>query len=358
MVDRTIARRDETTTHGDERSASAFKASIRLLTASSNAGGRSRKETATSAKTYAGGRPASQGLSSSQKRSGAEVRMSNERPVSATARATAAATIGQAGFGSRAILSSPDALDAHRRSSGAASRSFPPGCSSQLLAAQRTSSVETVHRPLEAGVERHLQRGGDSVDDARQPRGLRFREPAEHMAAPGRRSLARGLADTDAKAHEVGRAERADDREDAVVARARSAAPDADPAQGQVELVVRHPELLRGELRVAKRLRHRLPREVHVRLRQHEPDPSRLGAADQRLPAFAVDLHVHAARKLPYAREPEVVARVGIVRLRIAQPDDQPLFFSLFHAGAVRPAASAAHPLLECTQTRPISYQA
>src|SRR5260370_7531339 len=82
MVARTIARRDETTTHGDERSASAFNASIRLLTASSNAGGRSRKETATSAKTYAGGRPASQGLSSSQKRSGAEVRMSNERPAS------------------------------------------------------------------------------------------------------------------------------------------------------------------------------------------------------------------------------------------------------------------------------------
>src|SRR5258708_1134463 len=126
MVARTIARRDETTTHGDERSASAFNASIRLLTASSNAGGLSRKETATSAKTYAGGRPASQGLSSSQKRSGAEVRMSSERPVSAVARATAPATIGHAGFGSRATLSSPDALDAHRRSSGPPSRVLSP----------------------------------------------------------------------------------------------------------------------------------------------------------------------------------------------------------------------------------------
>src|SRR5712691_11975738 len=114
--------------------------------------------------------------------------------------------------------------------------SSPPGCSWQLLAAQRTSPVETLHRTLEAGVERHLQRRGDSVDDARQPRGLRFREAAEHMAAPGGRPLARGLADTDAKAHEIGRGERADDREDAVVAGARSAAADADPAQGQVEL--------------------------------------------------------------------------------------------------------------------------
>src|SRR5260370_22827732 len=113
MVARTIARRDETTTHGDERSASAFNASIRLLTASSNAGGRSRKETATSAKTYAGGRPASQGLSSSQKRSGAEVRMTNERPAPAAARTTAPATIRHAGLGSRATFSSPAAFHAH-----------------------------------------------------------------------------------------------------------------------------------------------------------------------------------------------------------------------------------------------------
>src|SRR5260370_39232464 len=98
MVARTVARREETPADGEFRSASAFKASIRLLTASSNAGGRSRNETATSAKTYAAGRPASQGLRSSPKRSGAGARMSNERPASAAARATAPATIGHAGF--------------------------------------------------------------------------------------------------------------------------------------------------------------------------------------------------------------------------------------------------------------------
>src|SRR4030081_2585141 len=93
----------------------------------------------------------------------------------------------------------------------ATSRGFAPTAwSRQLLAAQRAGAVEAFHRLFDAGVERDLQGGGHAVDDLRQPPRLRFREPAEHIAAPRRRSLASGLADADSKANEVGGAERAD----------------------------------------------------------------------------------------------------------------------------------------------------
>src|SRR5690349_11287232 len=168
----------------------------------------------------------------------------------------------------------------------------------------------------------------------------------------GMRALARRLADADPKAHELVRPQRLDDRAHAVVAGGRAAAPDAHAAQREVELVVDDPRLLRREARVLQGLRHRLSREIHVRLRQDEPRTARLRPAHQRLPTLAVDGRPEPPRELPHARETEVVARVAVLRLGVAESDDEPLFlFLLFHAGATRPAASAADPRPECTQT-------
>src|SRR5438132_8915022 len=87
----------------------------------------------------------------------------------------------------------------------------PTNGSRHLLAAKRARPIETVHRSFYARVEGHLKRAGHAVDDGRHPLGLRLREPTQHVAAAGGRTLARGLADADSKTHEVGHAQRADD---------------------------------------------------------------------------------------------------------------------------------------------------
>ena len=111
---------------------------------------------------------------------------------------------------------------------------------------------------------------------------------------------------------------------------ARTATPDAHATQGKVQLVVHHPELVGRQVGVAKSFRHGLAGEIHVRLGQDEPDAARFRMTHQRLPPLAIDLRIHAPRQLPHARKTEIVARVGVLRLRIAQPDDQPLFLIQF----------------------------
>ena len=107
MVCRVRARREETTTAGIlSADASAASASSRRFTDSSNAGGRSRNETRTSAKTYAAGCPFSHRRSSSAKRSGSWTRMTADFLRFVRARATAPATMGHAERGSRATWSS------------------------------------------------------------------------------------------------------------------------------------------------------------------------------------------------------------------------------------------------------------
>ena len=116
-----IARREETTMEGASLpTASAASASSRLFTASSNAGGRSRKEMPISANTRTDGYPASHGRSSSAKRSGADTRMRTGRRRSAHARATPPATIGQAGRGNRPTSRSVEAPLSQRSRAGAA----------------------------------------------------------------------------------------------------------------------------------------------------------------------------------------------------------------------------------------------
>src|SRR6202035_5126666 len=117
--------RDETTTVGSSlERASAARASRRLLTDSSKAGGRSRKETPTSEKTWREGLPASHGRSSSAKRSGAGTRITTDLRSTAHARANAAATIGQAGRGSRPTSSWDAAALTHRSKGGASAMVF------------------------------------------------------------------------------------------------------------------------------------------------------------------------------------------------------------------------------------------
>ena len=54
-----------------------------------------------------------------------------------------------------------------------------------------------------------------------------------------------------------------------------------------------------------------------------------------------LDRRVQAACELTHACETQVVAGFRVLRLGVAEPDDQPFFFFL-HAGATKPAASAA----------------
>src|SRR5207302_6664534 len=106
----------------------------------------------------------------------------------------------------------------------------PTTCSRQLLAAERPGPVETVHSSFYARVEGQLKRVGHAIDDGGDSSRLGLREPTQHVAAAGRRTLPRGLADTDPKTDEAGCAERADDRKHSVVARAGGAALATAPA--------------------------------------------------------------------------------------------------------------------------------
>ena len=119
---RVHARLDDTTTLRSRfpSAASAATASSLRLTAGSNAGGRSRKETATSANTTVDGRPASHGRSSSAKRSGDWTNTNSGRPLANVDRAIDPTTIGHAARGSLAMLRRPAGSFSHRMSSGAA----------------------------------------------------------------------------------------------------------------------------------------------------------------------------------------------------------------------------------------------
>src|SRR5207247_8543356 len=116
IVGRVAARRDETTSTGPADEASALSASSRRFTASSNAGGRSRNETLTSANTYVGGSPASHNRRSSAKRSGPGTRMRTDLRRAAIALVIEPATIGHAGRGSLATSSSAEARVIHSAS--------------------------------------------------------------------------------------------------------------------------------------------------------------------------------------------------------------------------------------------------
>src|SRR5690348_4508692 len=347
MVWRVIARREDTTTTGCLSAVTrAASASSRRFTASSNAGGRSRKDTPISANTWVAGRPASQTRSSSAKRSGLETRRSTVRPRSLIALTSEPATMGHAGRGSRATCSSVEPRRAQPSSRGlaprVASQSLVTG-SPQFLAAQRTGSVVAVHCAFDAGFESELERVGDAADHLRQALLLRLGEAPEHVPDARAGALAAGLADPYSEAHEVVATERLDDGAHAVVSRRGTGPLDAHPAQGQVELVVDDPRVRGRDARVLERLRDGLTRQVHVGLRQDEPHAAGLRSPDQRLPSFLLDRRLQPARQLAHACEAEVVARFRVLRLGIAEPDDQSLlFFPVFHARTARPAASAA----------------
>ena len=139
MVCRVRARREETTTAAVlSADARALSASRRQFTASSKAGGRSRNETPTSAKTDAGGRPLSHTRSSSANCSGPETRMRADFPLSISARATAAATIGHAERGSRATWSSLWPRATHPSSRGSAPSA---ACHNVVMAAPRIPAL-------------------------------------------------------------------------------------------------------------------------------------------------------------------------------------------------------------------------
>src|SRR5258706_5715482 len=159
--------------------------------------------------------------------------------------ATGAAAAERSGVRRRPPTTSTAAARVPHRESAPRTRSW------QFLAAKRAGAVEAIHRSFYARVEGNLKRVRDSVDDFRQSLGLGLGEPAEHVMATGLRSLARRLPDADAKPNEVRRAEGIDDRQHAVVAGARATEPNAHVAHGQVELVVHHVDLLRGEVGVA-----------------------------------------------------------------------------------------------------------
>src|ERR1700674_2333660 len=204
--------------------------------------------------------------------------------------------------------------------------SIPRARSRQLLATQRAGAIEAVHRPLDTSFQGELDSVGDTVDYVRKALGLSFCEPAQHVVAAGLRTLTRGLADANSKTHEIGRAQRADHRENTVVPGSRSSLPDSHSAERQIQLVVHQPQLLSGEAKVAQRFRHGLAGQVHVCLRQDDPHTLRLRVPDERLPALAVDLHANSPRQLVQAGEAQVVARVGVFRLGVAQANDKQLF--------------------------------
>ena len=95
-------------------------------------------------------------------------------------------------------------------------------------------------------------------------------------------------------------------------------------ARRQIELVVDHQHLGGLDPEEARHHLHRPAARVHVALRQHQPRPARLVAADQRLELAVLAQHRAALRGQPLD-EPEarVVPGGGVLVARIAEADDQ-----------------------------------
>src|SRR5688572_6479445 len=187
----------------------------------------------------------------------------------------------------------------------------------------------------------HLQGAVDGLVDGRLVLGRRLLQHVVGAFRAGGR-----LADAQAQAPVVVRAQALRDVPQAVVPGDAAALLDARDAGCEVELVVHHQDLFGLELEEACEHLHRLAAQVHERLRQQEPGAGGI-LADQRLELRVLAQHEAAGlREALDQPEPRVVPRALVLLARIAQADHQPYhflsFLSALSAGLSAPALGAA----------------
>src|ERR687893_3128139 len=151
----------------------------------------------------------------------------------------------------------------------------------------------------------------------------------QHVRGHDLRVRGVGAADADADAMEVGRAELAAQRLQAVVAGQAAAEAGADVAEREVDLVVDHDHAIEVELERAARRTDGAPGLVHVGLRLQHRDAraARAGAALGQLTGeLLLRLGQVPAPDQPLGDlEADVVRALGVARPRVSQPDDQPV---------------------------------
>src|SRR5579864_3092237 len=226
-------------------------------------------------------------------------------------------------------------------------------------------AVEAAHGGVDAVVQPGLAGVGGALHDRRHGRFLGRREGREHVAdeafggdrgARGGRAL--GWADADAQAGDLGGAQVLEDRLDATVAGRAAGAPQAQAAEGEVDLVVDHQHLLRRQAMALQQATRGEAAAVHVGLRLGEEDRERLAgralgragglragglgagglrcceldARGQGVALQAVEAGLPAAGQLLDHPEADVVASGAVLVSRVAQAQDQAV-----HASSVLP---------------------
>src|SRR4029079_13378903 len=93
---------------------------------------------------------------------------------------------------------------------------------------------------------------------------------------------------------------------------------------------------------LAKQIAHRVPAQVHERLRFGQQDivPCQLCRSRHRLVAAIADRDAEVRGDLIERQEPHVVRRLLVLRTRIAEPDDQ--LHAYFLAGAAGASSSVS----------------
>ena len=102
----------------------------------------------------------------------------------------------------------------------------------------------------------------------------------------------------------------------------------SDTAERQSQIVRDHNQLFNRAVRLAQKTAYRFAAEIHVGLRlgQFDQPSADLGPPYQR-PAFLTsDLRLSVRRETVDQHKAEIVPRPLILRARITEPDDQPVF--------------------------------
>src|SRR6185295_6406816 len=213
-----------------------------------------------------------------------------------------------------------------------------------LLDRLRLSGMQFLRRALHVAsdhLRQHLQRAVHRLVDRRLVLG---RGLLQNVV--GDRVLVAGMADADAQAPVVVRAEALRDVLQPVVAGDAAALLDARHAGREVELVVHHQHLFGLDLEEAGEHLHRAAAAVHEALRHQQE--RRVVAADQRLELPVLAQH-DAVGRSEALHQPEagVVPRALVLLARIAEPDDKANHFLSFFsplsaAGFSAPFAAVA----------------
>jgi hypothetical protein len=143
------------------------------------------------------------------------------------------------------------------------------------------------------------------------------------------RNLAR-FADSDPETGDCFRAEMDEDGLQAVVAAAASRAADPEISDRERRVIADHEEFVRFDFVETGEVPGGLPAQIHERLRAHERTAA--AARDRGIPlGLKLKIGCTPAGQLGNDFEADVVARTDIAFPRVAEPDNEPENWRMFH---------------------------